>query len=629
MRFAEARLLWLLLLVPVAALAYAFFFRMRRRLLGRLGQVEMIRRMTAGVSIVRKVLRAALLVTVLGLMAVSLARPQAGGRAKLTRQRGLDLVVALDFSKSMLAKDVYPSRLERAKRELERLMDHLAGDRVGLVAFAGETLTYPPTTDYSAIKLFWRDMSPWDLPVGGTALGRALQASTEILTRLRSKEVQSEGSGEVASGNGGGRSQAILLLTDGEDTESEPLQAAEDASKVGIKVFTVGIGSRSGELIPEFDDRGQVTGYVKDADGKYVTSRLGEETLTRIAQLTGGAYFHADARQFGVEQVEAALAGLKRSDNEARVVKEYDEIYEIPLLVAFLLLVAEACASDRRGAGRLPRGPKGHDQTPDQTGHARRSPRLGAGTAALPLVFLLGLFPFLVGFEAVRSRSALIEEGNARMKAGKAEEALGAYEKALAELPTDPGAHFDRGTALSALSRFDEAAEEFLRATEARDVPLKEAAFYNLGNAFFKKDKFQEAADAYRRALALDPGDERAKWNLEIALKKKHEDDKQKKNDKKDQKDQKDQKKDDKPDDKKDDKQQQDKDKKDDQKDQAKDKPQEQQSPKDKPQDQSERERAAQEIDSVLDSLEKSPKELEQQRARLRAVRRAPPIHDW
>jgi Ca-activated chloride channel family protein len=348
MRLGDARLLWLLFVAPIVALGYVFFFRTRRRLLARLGQVEMIRRMTAGVSLRRKVFRAALIVTSLTLMALSLARPQAGGRAKLTRQRGMDLVVALDFSKSMLAKDVYPSRLERAKRELERLMDHLAGDRVGLVAFAGETLNYPPTTDYSAVKLFWRDLSPWDMPVGGTALGRALRAGTEILTRLRNT---SGDGGATAEGNG--RSQVILLLTDGEDTESEPMEAADDASKVGIKVFTVGIGSRSGELIPEFDERGEVTGYVKDADGKYVTSRLGEDTLVKIAQKTGGEYFHADVRQFGVEQVEAALAGLKRTENEARVVKEYDDIYEIPLLPAFLLLVAEACMSDRRGAGRV------------------------------------------------------------------------------------------------------------------------------------------------------------------------------------------------------------------------------------------------------------------------------------
>jgi Ca-activated chloride channel family protein len=335
MRIANPHLLWLLLAVPAAVLAYALYFAQRRRQLERLGNAPMIRRMVASVSLPRKVLRAIEAVAALGLIALALARPQAGGRAKLTRQPGLDLVVALDFSRSMLAKDVYPSRLERAKRELERLMDRLGGDRIGLVAFAGETLTYPPTTDYTAVKLFWRDLAPWDMPVGGTAIGRALRSGLDLLTRIR---VQ----------GGASRAQVILLLTDGEDNDSEPLEMADQASKLGVKVYTVGIGSRSGELIPEFDENGQVTGYVKDPDGKYVTSRLGETMLTQIAAKTGGEYFHADPKHFGVEQVENALAGLKRTENEARLVKQYDEVYEILLLPAFLLLVGEACSSERR-----------------------------------------------------------------------------------------------------------------------------------------------------------------------------------------------------------------------------------------------------------------------------------------
>ena len=167
MRFAQPFLLWLLLLVPLVVLALVVSFTRRRRLLERLGGRVLVERMAASVSVPRKVLRAGLVVLALALLLLALARPQAGGRAKLERQRGLDLVVALDFSKSMLARDMYPSRLERAKRELERLMDRLAGDRVGLVAFAGEVMTYPPTTDYAAVKLFWRDLTP-----GGHAGGR-------------------------------------------------------------------------------------------------------------------------------------------------------------------------------------------------------------------------------------------------------------------------------------------------------------------------------------------------------------------------------------------------------------------------------------------------------------------------
>ncbi|HSS40361.1 MAG TPA: VWA domain-containing protein [Polyangia bacterium] len=335
MRFGHPHALWLLLAVPLVGLAFVWGFVARRRRLARLGDAALIARMTASVSVARKWIRAGLVVLALGLAALALARPQAGGRARLAKQRGLDLVVALDFSRSMLAKDVYPSRLERAKRELEQLLDTRGGDRIGVVAFAGEPLTYPPTTDYAAVKLFWRDLGPWDMPVGGTAIGRAIRSALDQLVALRGK-------------GGATRGQAILLLTDGEDTESEPLQMADEASKLGVKIFTVGIGSRSGELIPEYDEQGKVTGYVKDAEGHYVTSRLAEDMLTDIARRTGGEYFHADSRRFGVEDVERALAGLTHTENEARVVRQYDEVFELPLFAAFLLLVGEACMTERR-----------------------------------------------------------------------------------------------------------------------------------------------------------------------------------------------------------------------------------------------------------------------------------------
>ncbi|HEY4185418.1 MAG TPA: tetratricopeptide repeat protein [Polyangia bacterium] len=257
------------------------------------------------------------------------------------------------------------------------------------------------------------------------------------------------------------------------------------------------------------------------------------------------------------------------------------------------------------------------------------------------LALFAALFPFLTAFDLIRSPSGAVTAGNAAMTAGKPTDALAAYDKAVAELPAEPGVHFDRGTALAALSRFDEAGEEFLRATEAKDPALKAAAFYNLGNAFMKKDKFKEAIEAYKRTLALAPTDERAKWNLEIALKKKRDDDKKKEDQKN--KDDKDKKKDDK---KKDDKKDQDKkdDQKKDQKDDKKkedqkkdDKKDKQDQPKDADKDKDkanqpppeEKPAAEREIESTLDSLEKSPKELEKQRAMLRAVRRAPPTRDW
>ena len=626
MRLAHPHLLWLLLLVPGLVLAYGVAFAARRRALNRLGNPTLIGRMSAMTSVPRKVVRGALLCLVVGLVGLALARPQAGGRARLEKQRGLDLIVALDFSKSMLAKDIYPSRLERAKRELESLMDRLSGDRVGLVAFAGETLTYPPTTDYDAVKLFWRDLSPSDMPVGGTAIGRALTSAIEMLSRLR------QSGGET-------RDQVILLLTDGEDTESQPLEAAEQAAKLAIKVFAVGIGSRSGELVPELAEGEQAAGYIKDREGKYVTSRLDEDLLSQIAAKTGGGYLRADAKHFGVEAIEAALAGLKRTESDTRLVKQYDEVFEILLLPALLLLLLETCMSDRRRNGK------------------KKSVPLDSAKAALVLVAIL---PFLGAWNLLERNNRAVESGNASMKSGKAEEALADYDKAVAELPSDAGAHFNRGNALFALSRFEEATGEFLRATQSQEPSLKASAFYNLGNSYFKNDKYSEALAAYRHTLALDPTNERAKWNLELALQKKKEEDKKKQDQKDQNKDDKnkDQNKDDKKDqDKKDqdkgnkedkqnkDDKQQDKDKKDQSKneqDQKQDQQknqqqQDQQAQQDKPEqpapqpkpENAEKAADMREIDAVLNNLEQSPKDLEKMRARLRAVRRAPPAKDW
>jgi Ca-activated chloride channel homolog len=252
---------------------------------------------------------------------------------------------------------------------------------------------------------------------------------------------------------------------------------------------------------------------------------------------------------------------------------------------------------------------------------------------------LLALAPLLFGFGLLEKRDPQVEAGNAALKSGKAEEALTHYDQAVKKLPGDSGVHFDRGAALYALSRFDEAGEEFLRATEAKDPALKASAFYNLGNAFFKKEKFKEAVSAYTRSLGLKPDDKQAKWNLEIALRKQKDKEEKDKQDKKDQDDKnKDQKKDDKKKDKQD---QQKENKKDDKKDDHKDDQKKDQDQKDKqdqkdrqdqqkqPQDKPSTPKEQEQIQSVLDNLERSSKDLEKERARARAVRRAPPERDW
>ncbi len=334
MRFANPILLWLLLLVPLLIVGLALRYEWRRRMLTRLGHLPQIQKLAATVSTPRRVLKAVLLVLGVTLLVLTLARPQAGERSTMAPALGIDIVVALDFSKSMLARDVYPNRVERAKAELGRLIDSLRGDRIGLVAFAGETLSYPLTTDYKAAKLFWRDMTPMDMPVGGTAIGKAIVAGTRLLLGVR--------------GKGPPRSQVILLLTDGEDHQSDPEEAAKEAAEKGVRIFAVGIGSASGEPVPLLNEDGTGAGYMKRPDGTVVTTRLDDKTLRKIAEATKGVVKIIDPKNFAVDPVLKELTKLKKTESKSRLIKHYDEVFHWFLLPAFLLLLLEATIRERK-----------------------------------------------------------------------------------------------------------------------------------------------------------------------------------------------------------------------------------------------------------------------------------------
>ncbi len=238
----------------------------------------------------------------------------------------------------MLARDVRPSRIERAKAELTRLLDELDGDRVGVVAFAGETMEFPMTVDYAAVGLFLRDLGPYDMPVGGTAIGRALTASQRLFERSSRRPVDDDEEEEEQ------RSRVVILLTDGEDHEGDPVAAADALNAAGVKVFVVGIGSRTGEPIPTYSPDGTWTGYLRDEDGEVVQSALttdNEEQLQEIAEHTSGAYLRARDGGVGIAQIRSRMRALHQSVHESRRVTVHENRYALVLLPAFLLLVLE------------------------------------------------------------------------------------------------------------------------------------------------------------------------------------------------------------------------------------------------------------------------------------------------
>jgi len=337
MSWADPRSLWLLALLPVAIAALWWGSARRQRATEIFGKKATVENLILGRSRWWRLARAALLLVGTALVIVAFAGPQYGSRTRVLRKRGIDIVIALDFSKSMLAQDVHPSRIKRAKGELEHLLSDLDGDRVGLVAFAGDAMAFPMTVDYSAVRLFLRDLGPMDMPVGGTAIGKALIASKRLIES--SNESRDEESGPDQ------RSKVVLLLTDGEDHEGDPLAAAKELSEAGIKVYAVGIGAGSGEPIPSYTADGTLVGHMKDADGRLIMTSLSpenEDTLKRIASITGGEYVRAEEGTVGMSQIRGELAKLQASERKARRVTVHENRFALVLLPGFLLIVLEA-----------------------------------------------------------------------------------------------------------------------------------------------------------------------------------------------------------------------------------------------------------------------------------------------
>jgi Ca-activated chloride channel family protein len=334
---------WLLAPIALAVGAYFWGAHRRRKVFEALGNQELVARLVSSVNHNARLLRAIFVLCAMAALMVGLMRPQYGGVAKVKPSSGLDIVVVVDYSKSMLAQDVYPSRSKRLEAELSHFLDDAErrGDRVGLVIFAGGARGLPVTSDMSLLDLYLQKADPKTEEPGGTAIGKALTLAVEFLVEARSDAQQGEQQAEVSD-------QVIILLTDGEDTVSRPQEVAEEAAELGIHIYAVGIGSRSGEPIVKLDAEGNKVGFQTDESGNYVLTRLDEDTLKQLAETTRGSYVRVDPDSFSLDKVRGMFSDLSRAQRESTVHIYRQEGYLLAVIPALIFLCLGLVMGDRR-----------------------------------------------------------------------------------------------------------------------------------------------------------------------------------------------------------------------------------------------------------------------------------------
>ena len=328
--FAQYRILLLLILVPLIPLAYALMRSARRRRIRRFGDEQLVKELMPSWSGAKGWVRTILFSLAFMFFIIGLARPQLGAKLEERKTVGAEVMIALDVSNSMLAQDYSPSRLERAKLAISRLVDRLKDDRIGLVVFAGRSFVQLPiTTDYISAKMFLNNISTESVPVQGTAIGDA------IGTCIRGFSAQSE------------KSRAIIVITDGENHEDDPVSVAREAAEMGIKVYTVGVGSLEGQPIPMGGD------LLKDRDGNIVVTKLDENTLREIAEAGNGAYIHAGSEEFGLNPIIEDIRRMEDEEFSSQVFEAYEEQYMYFFAIALALFVIEMLIGDRKARKQL------------------------------------------------------------------------------------------------------------------------------------------------------------------------------------------------------------------------------------------------------------------------------------
>ena len=466
--------------------------RRRQQALQRFAAPHLLPRLTANVSGLRRRLKDTLVVLAVACVFIALARPQYGTRWVEVRRKGIDILIAVDTSRSMLARDIRPNRLERAKLAIRDFVGRLRGDRVGLLPFAGSAfLMCPLTTDYEAFNSSLDSLDTSIIPRGGTNIAEAIRKAEEVLANEANHKI-------------------LVLVTDGENLQGDALAAAREAKKKKMTIYAVGVGTPAGELIPLPDGQ---DGFLQDSSGKFVTSRLDEKMLTRIAGTTGGLYVPMGSMGQGFDTIYQRKLGLVPKEEHGRRMHRVPvERFGWPVALALLLLTAEFLIPAGKPSWRL--------RLPLVRTAGRPSRRDAAATLLLALL--------LLSRQPAAARSSRGEEA---YRSGHYDRAAAFYDRRL-ERSKDPVLLFNRGDVAYREKKYREAVTFFNQALASRDLDLQARAYYNRGNAQYRlgetalrtdprqaMELWQEAIDSYTASLKLRADDDDARHNRNLVEK--------------------------------------------------------------------------------------------------------------
>jgi Ca-activated chloride channel family protein len=330
LRFENIELLYALLLIPVMLIIFLAMMQWRKHALQRFGQTHVIGRLMPESSNLRLVYKFIFFILAYSLFIIGIANPQTGSRLEKVQRRGIDIMVALDVSNSMLAQDIQPDRLSRAKQAISRLIDKLEGDRIGIIIFAGKAYTQLPiTTDYAAAKLFLSSISTKIVPSQGTAIGEAISMA-------------------IGSFDDEEHNKAIIVITDGEDHESDAIEEAKAASEKGITVYTIGMGLPEGTPIPLYNDYNQQIGFKKDRQGQTIITKLNETMLQQIASAGNGIYVRANNTEAGLSKVMDQINEIEESEIETKMFSDYEDQFQYFMAFGLLFLITEFMLFERK-----------------------------------------------------------------------------------------------------------------------------------------------------------------------------------------------------------------------------------------------------------------------------------------